>query len=107
MDSAMKIVLESSNIKLGEVLGSLPKFLGYVDDCVETIGSYSDMEELLLNYPIAEMTFENLFREKKSVSVKDLPFEPKFAEEYLKLFYSQKFSEFSLDRVNMLLTKKT
>lgn len=107
MDSAMKIVLESSNIKLGEVLESLPKFLGYVDDCVETIGSYSDMEELLLNYPIAEMTFENLFREKTSVSVKDLPFEPKYAEEYLKLFYSQKFSEFSLDRTNMLLTKKT
>jgi hypothetical protein len=64
------------------------------------------MEELLLNYPIAEITVETLLREKKSVSAKDLPFEPKFAEEYLKLFYSQKFRDFSLDRTNMLLTKK-
>ena len=88
------------------MLENLPKFLSYVDECVETIMVYRDMEELLLNYPIAEITVENLFREKKSVSAKDLPFEPKYAEEYLKLFYSQKFREFSLDRANMLLTKK-
>lgn len=107
MDFAMKTTSQSSNTKLSEVLENLPKFLSYVDECVETISVYSDMEELLLNYPIAEITVENLFREKKTVSVKDLPFEPKYAEKYLKLFYSQKFREFSLDRTNMLLTKKT
>ena len=106
MDLAMQITSESSNVKLGEVLENLPRFLSYVDECVETIAVYRDMEELLLNYPVAERAVENLFREKKSVSAKDLPFEPKYAEEYLKLFYSQKFREFSLDRANMLLTKK-
>ena len=106
MDLAMQVTSESSNVKLGEVLGNLPKFLSYVDECVETIAVYRDMEELLLNYPIAEITVEKLLREKKSVSAKDLPFEPKYAEEYLKLFYSQKFREFTLDRANMLLTKK-
>jgi len=107
MDFAMQITSEISNVKLSEVLENLPKFLSYVDECVDTIAVYRDMEELLLNYPVAEIAVENLFREKKSVSPKDLPFEPKYAEEYLKLFYSQKFREFSLDRVNMLLTKKT
>jgi hypothetical protein len=107
MDVAMEITSESSKVKLSEVLENLPTFLSYVDECVETIAVYRDMEELLLNYPIAEKTVENLFKEKKSVSAKDLPFEPKYAEEYLKLFYSQKFREFSLDRANMLLTKKT
>jgi hypothetical protein len=107
MDFAMEITSESSKMKLSEVLENLPTFLSYVDECVETIAVYRDMEELLLNYPIAERAVENLFREKKSVSVKDLPFEPKYAEEYLKLFYSQKFREFSLDRTSMLLTKKT
>jgi hypothetical protein len=106
MDFVMEITSKSSTVKLSEVLENLPKFLSYVDECVETIAVYRDMEELLLNYPIAEITVENLFREKKSVSAKDLPFEPKYAEEYLKLFYSQKFREFSLDRANMLLTKK-
>ena len=104
---AMEITSESSKVKFSEVLENLPTFLSYVDECVETIAVYRDMEELLLNYPVAERTVENLFREKKSVSAKDLPFEPKYAEEYLKLFYSQKFREFSLDRANMLLTKKT
>ena len=106
MDFVTQITSESSTIKLGEVLENLPKFLSYVDECVETIIVYRDMEELLLNYPVAERTFENLFREKKSVSIKDLPFAPKYAEEYLKLFYSQKFRDFSLDRTRMLLTKE-
>jgi len=107
MDYAMKITSKTSNVKLEEVLETLPRFLSYVDECVETIAVYRDMEELLLNYPIAQIAVEELFRTKKSVSAKDLPFEQKHAEEYLKLFYSQKFREFSLDRTNMLLTKKS
>ncbi len=106
MDLAMQITFESSNVKLSEVMERLPKFLSYVDECIETIAVYSEMEELLLNYPVVEKTFENLFKEKNSVSAKDLPFKPKYAEEYLKLFYSQKFREFSLDRAKMLLKKK-
>jgi len=107
MASAMKITSKSSKVKLSEVLESLPKSLSYVDECIETIALYNYMEELLLNYPIAEMAVEDLFREKKSISAKDLPFEPKYAEEYLKLFYSQRYREFSFDKASMLLTKKT
>ena len=107
MASATEITSKSSEVKLSEVLQSLPKFLSYVDECIKTIVLYNDTEELLLNYPIAERAVENLFREKKRISAEDLPFEPKYAEEYLKLFYSQKYREFSLDKTNMLLTKKT
>jgi hypothetical protein len=97
MDFAMKITSKSSQVKLGEVLENLPKLLSYVDECVDTIAVYHDMEELLLNYPVAEKTVENLFKEKKSVSPKDLPFERKFAEEYIKLFYSQKLAVFAFN----------
>jgi hypothetical protein len=107
MTSAMEVTSKSSNVKLSEVVESLPKFLSYVDGCVETIVLYKEMEELLLNYPIAEMAVEDLFRQKKYISAKDLPFGPKYAEEYLKLFYSQRYREFSFDKTNMLLTKKT
>ncbi len=105
--SAIEITSESSQVKLSQVLESLPKFLSFVDECVETIAFYNEMEELVLNYPVAEMAVESLFREKKCISAEDLPFGPKYAEEYLKLFYSQKFREFSFDKTNMLLTKKT
>jgi hypothetical protein len=107
MASAMEITSKSSKVKLSQVLESLPKFLSYVDECTKTIAQYSEIEELLLNYPIVEMAVENLLKEKKSITAEDLPFGPKYAEEYLKLFYSQKFREFSLDKTNMILTKKT
>lgn len=107
MTAAMDVTSKSSEVKLSEVLESLPKFLSYVEECVETIALYNEIEELLLNYPIAEMTVEDLLRKKKSISAKDLPFGPKYAEEYLKLFYSQRYREFSLDKENLLLTKKT
>jgi hypothetical protein len=107
MAAAMKITSKSSKVKLSEVLESLPKFLSYMDEGIETIALYNYMEELLLNYPIAEIAVGNILREKKCISAEDLPFEPKYAEEYLKLFYSQKFREFSFDKANMLLTKRT
>jgi len=105
--SAVESTSKTSDVKLSEVLESLPKFLGYINESIETIVVYNHTEELLLNYPIVQRAVENLLREKKSISAEDLPFESKYAEEYLKLFYSHKFREFSLDRANMLLTKKT
>jgi len=107
MASAMEITSKPSKDKLSQVLESLPKFLSYVDECVETIALYNEIEELLLNYPIAEIAVEDLFRHKERISAEDLPFDPKYAEEYLKLFYSQRYRWFSFDKANMLLTKKT
>jgi hypothetical protein len=106
MASAMEITSNSSENTLSQVLESLPKFLSYIDECIKTIALYNYTEELLLNYPIAERAVENLMSEKKCISAEDLPFDPKYAEEYLKLFYSQKFREFSLDKTNMLLMRK-
>jgi hypothetical protein len=107
MTSEMKIILDSPNYELKKVLENLPKSLSYVDECIETITLYSEKEEILLNYPIAKMAVEELFRQKSCISAKDLPFEPKYAEEYLRLFYSQRYSEFSFDEASMLLTKRT
>jgi hypothetical protein len=107
MASAMKILLNSSKYEFNQVLETLPKSLSYVDECIKTITSYSEKEELLLNYPIAEMAVEDLFRQKKCISAQDLPFEPKYAEEFLKLFHSQRFREFSFDETGMALMRKT
>jgi predicted fused transcriptional regulator/phosphomethylpyrimidine kinase len=52
------------------------------------------------------MAIEELLRQKKQVYAQDLPFNLKYAEEYLKLFYSQKYLEFSFDRENKSLMKK-
>jgi len=106
MASEMEIIFNPSKYKLTEVIENLPKSLSYLDECVETIAMYNDKKELLLNYPIAKTAIEDLLKEKKHISAQDLPFEPEYAKEYLKLFYSQRYREFSFDKANMLLMKK-
>jgi hypothetical protein len=70
-----------------------------------TIARYKEQEELLLNYPVAEIAIEDLLRQKTQVSAPDLPFEPRSAEEYLKLFHSKKFREVSFDHAKVLLVR--
>ncbi len=106
MTTAMEIICASEKHNLDEVLENMPKALADIDECVETIVKYADKKELLLNYPIAEMAINDLFRQKKRIAAQDLPFDSKYAEEYLRLFYSQKFSEFSFDETDFSLTRR-
>jgi hypothetical protein len=107
MTSAMEVIHNSSKYELKQVMENLPEALSCVDECVGTIVMYNEKEELLLNYPVARIAIEDLFRQRKHVSAQDLPFEPKYAEEYLRLFYSEKYREFAFDDANMLLRKRT
>jgi hypothetical protein len=106
MAHAMELTSKSSQLQLGHVLEKLPGFFLYIPECIETISLYNETEELLLNYPMAEKAVETLLREKGHISAGDLPFKPKYAEEYLKMFYSQRYRDFSFDKTNMLLTKR-
>jgi hypothetical protein len=106
MKIAMEIMFDSSKYKLNQVMENLPVSLSYIDECVRTIAAYNDKKEFLLNYPLAEIAIEDALKQKKRISAKDLPFDAKYAEEYLRLFYSQRFSEFSFDDTSMLLMRK-
>jgi len=102
--SEMKMVV-NSKYELRQVMENLPKSVSYLDELVDSIVEYNEKKEILLNYPLAEMAIEELLRQKKQVYAQDLPFNLKYAEEYLKLFYSQKYLEFSFDRENNSLMK--
>lgn len=105
LTSETEIVVNSSKYDLSKVMENLPRSLSYLDELVGSIISYNEKKEILINYPIAEMAIEELLRKKKQVYAQDLPFNLKYAEEYLKLFYSQKYLEFSFDRENNFLMK--
>jgi hypothetical protein len=107
LTSEMEIIISSSKNKLSQVIEKLPTSLSYLDQLVESIIAYNEKKEILLNYPIAERAIEELLRKKKNVYAQDLPFDIKYAEEYLGLFYSQNYMEFSFDRQKMLLMKNT
>jgi len=103
--SEMEMVVNSSKYELSQVMENLPRSLSYLNELVGSIVAYNEKKEILLNYPLAERAIEELLRQKKQVYAQDLPFNLKYAEEYLKLFYSQKYFEFSFDRENNCLMK--
>ena len=55
---------------------------------------------------VAGRSNQRYFVEKGRVFARDLPFEAKHSEEFLKLFYSHRYPEFSFDEENVILAKK-
>jgi hypothetical protein len=106
MAAAVEAVSNPQERGLKETLEKLPKFLFNVDECVKTIVTYSERKELLLNYPTAEMAIEHKLGANNKVFAWDLPFDAKYSAEFLRLFYSHKYPEFSFDEENIALVRK-
>jgi hypothetical protein len=106
LTSEMQMIIDSSKNKLSLFVKKLPQALSHLDQLIESIIGYYDKKEILLNYPNAKKSIEEILSKKKNVYAQDLPFDNKYAEEYLSLFYSQNYRNFSFDRQKMLLTKK-
>ncbi len=106
LKKAAETLSNPSNYKINQIMENLPLYLTYVDEAVKTLAAYNEWKEFLLNYPTAEAAIEEQLKQKKALSPKDLPFEAKFAGEYLKIYYTQRFSEFAFDKENQVLTKK-
>ena len=106
LTSEIEVIINSSENELAQILEKLPNSLLYLDQLIEWIIEYNERKEILLNYPIAKKAIEELLRKKKEVHANDLPFDMKYAEEYLRLFYSENYIDFSFERQKMLLTKK-
>ncbi|MCJ7714034.1 hypothetical protein MUO66_06215, partial [Candidatus Bathyarchaeota archaeon] len=104
MASAIKMFKRTTKYKSSKVLEKLPFFLSLAEDGMETIINYNEKEELLLNYPVAEIVVEEQLKKNKQVTAKDLPFDPKYSLEYLKLFHSKRYHESSFDETNNVLS---
>lgn len=106
MASAVKMFKKITKQKSSKVLEKLPSFLSLAEDGKQTIIAYYEKEELLLNYPVAESVVEEQLKEKKKVTAKDLPFDPKYSLEYLKLYHSKRYNESFFDETNNILRSK-
>lgn len=105
---AAEIDLMSDRTKytLNKAMESLPAAQSLIDRAIVTLELYNEKNELLLNYPLAKTVIEDILRQKKRVSIDDLPFEPKDAEKYLRLFQNQRYREFAFDESDLQLMKK-
>jgi hypothetical protein len=100
-------VLSNSKAKMNDAMENLPKFVNYIDECVQTLTLYNERKEFLLNYPVAKLVIEEQLKQKSSLVIQDLPFQTKYSAEYLKVFYLQNYTEFDFDKINTILTRKS
>jgi len=107
LKKATETLSNPSSYKINQIMENLPIYLSYVDEAVQTLAVYNERKEFLLNYPTAEAAIEEQLKQKRRLSPQDLPFQAKFAGEYLRLYYTQRFSDFAFDKENMQLTKRT
>jgi len=106
LETVIDIVSNPSEHNLDVVIDSLYKSLAYMEECIETISMYNKKQEFMLNYPIAELAIESVFKSRDHVKVGDLPFKFEYAKEYLKLYSRQKYVEVSFDDASDMLEKK-
>lgn len=106
LEIATKSLANPSSQRINEIMRSLPQYLSYVDEAVQTLSAYSEHKEFLLNYPLAQATISERLKTKEQLLPSDLPFQPAFAAEYLRLYYSQRYGEYMFDQDNSILSKR-
>ena len=99
-------MLSSPRSKVNEIMENLPRFEGYIDECIQTLTIYNERREFLLNYPTAKIAIEDQLKTKAKLTTADLPFDTKYAAQYLQVYYLQNFNDYDFDKDNSWLTKK-
>jgi hypothetical protein len=106
LKTTTEILSSTSNYQINQIMENLPKYLSYLDEAVQTLAVYSERKEFLLNYPLAEAAIEDQLKVKEKLLPQDLPFHPRFAAEYLRLYYTKRFGDYAFDKDNLVLTKR-
>ena len=106
LEIATKQLSNPTSLKINEIMRNLPQYLGYVDEAVQTLAGYTERKEFLLNYSLAESAIEERLKTKTRLLPSDLPFQPHFAAEYLRLYYTQRFGDYVFDKDNLVLIKR-
>ena len=94
-----------ADYQINQIMENLPTYLSYVDEAVQTLTVYSERKEFL-NYPLAQAAIEEQLKLKTQLTPKDLPFQPRFAGEYLHLDDTQRYGEFVFDRDSQVLSRR-
>jgi len=106
LEIATKQLANPQSFTINQVMTSLPQYLTYIDEAVQTLAAYTERKEFLLNYPVAEAAISERLKTKQQLLPSDLPFQAQFAAEYLRLYYTQRYGEYSFDKDQLLLTKR-
>lgn len=106
LEQAVNILSKPSKYQINEIMVNLPKYIDCIAETVKALVIYTERKEFLLNYPLAEFAITESLKHKKQLLPQDLPFQSQFAEEYLRLYYTQRFGEYMFDKENSMLKKR-
>jgi hypothetical protein len=87
---ARKKIETRSNYSITQNLTILSKGILQVNQALDVLLAYYRKKEFLLNYPNAIIAIEECLKRKNEVTPQDLPVSSEFAEEYLKMYRSEK-----------------
>jgi hypothetical protein len=106
LENAIEKLSNPSKYKVNEIMTSLPRYLDYVDEAVQTLVFYAERKEFLLNYPLAEAAIKEQLKVKEKLLPSDLPFHPRFAAEYLRIYYTTRYEEYVFDKDTEMLARR-
>ncbi len=106
LKKATAILSKPENYRINQIMQTLPEYLSYINEAVDTLAIYGERKEFLLNYPLAEAAIKTQLETKTKLTPADLPFNPKFAAEYLHLYYTTRYGEYTYDKDLQVLTKR-
>ncbi len=106
LEQAKEMLTNQSSYHINQIMASLSAYLGYMDEALQTLGIYAERKEFLLNYPLAEIAIKEGLKIKERLLPSDLPFQQRFAAEYLRLYYTTRYGEYTFDKDNLVLTKR-
>jgi hypothetical protein len=98
--------LSNPNYRVTQIMDDLPTYLSYVDEALKALSVYHERKEILLNYPLAKAAIEKNLKEKDKILPKDLPFNPQYGAEYLRLYYRERFENYTFKKEENTLTKR-
>ena len=107
IEEAIKITSNPSNYEVSELINTIYQSLTYFEECIETLDFYNQEYEFLLNYATAESFIDELLRRKKNVYARELPFEPRYSAEYLRIYFRKQPSDLLFDEENIMIIKRS
>ena len=107
MEEAIEVTSNPSRYEVSKLTSMIYRSFSYFEESIGTLDLYSQEYEFLLNYAVAESIIDELLRRKKHVYARELPFDPRYGEEYLRIYFRKRYTELLFDEENTMIMKRS
>jgi len=106
MKEAIDVTSNPSKYDVSRLTRVLYRSFSYFEECIGTLDLYNQQYEFLLNYIVAEFIIDELLKQKKQVYAHELPFDPRYSEEYLRIYFRQRYTKLLFDEESKMVMKR-